>query len=344
MKKLYVYPCLLATLVMPVFAGISVTSPTNGAQVQSSVHYVATAQSPACAKGVAAIGIFTAPYKLAYSTPGAKLDTYLTLSAGTYNTVIQEWDNCGWSASVPITITVGSGGTPSGGTAGVFSNLQSSPWWNGYVLLRTSGYNICLTCTPSGPLATWSTQQGIKSPALSSGGSMKFNIGGTFGYSDILWNVKFTKHLADEKSVPNFHNFTYDVWFFGTNLELSEALEFDINQFINGKSFIWGHECRIAGGHEWDTWDNRGFWVKSGIGCHPVSNVWNHLIIKVQRTWDNRLLFQSINLNGNVSTLNRYDNPTPTTWYGMTINYQMDGNSLQQAYSVYLDKVNFSYY
>src|SRR5438876_8264388 len=142
MKKLYVYFFLLVTLAMPAFAGISVTSPTNGAQVQSSVHYVATAQSPACAKGVAAIGIYTAPYKLAYSVTGSKLDTYLTLSAGTYYTVVQEWDNCGWSASVPITVTVGSGGTPSGTTAGVFSNLQSSTWWNGYALLPTS-YNIC---------------------------------------------------------------------------------------------------------------------------------------------------------------------------------------------------------
>src|SRR5256884_9120714 len=138
MKKLYVYLCLLATLAMPAFAGISVTSPTNGAQVQSSVHYVATAQSPACAKGVAAIGIFTAPYKLAYSVPGSKLDTYLTLSPGTYNTVIQEWDNCGWSASVPITITVGSGTVGSGATAGGFFNFPTKTVWEGYALLPRS--------------------------------------------------------------------------------------------------------------------------------------------------------------------------------------------------------------
>ncbi len=345
MKKLYVYLFLLATLAMPAFAGISVTSPTNGAQVQSSVHYVATAQSPACAKGVASIGIFTAPYKLAYSVTGSKLDTYLTLSPGTYNTVIQEWDNCGWSASVPITITVGSGGTVgSGATAGVFSNLQSKAWWNGYALLPTS-YNICASCTPSGPLATWSTQQGNKTYALSSGGSMKFSLGGTMPFADILWNVKFTKYLPDPKAVPNFHNFTYDVWFFGTNLEISQALEFDINQFINGKSFIWGHECRIASGHEWDTWDNvHMHWVKSGIPCHPVSNAWNHLVIQAQRTSNNQLIFKSITLNGKFSALNRYDNPTPTTWYGMTINYQMDGNYKQQPYSVYLDNLNFSYY
>jgi len=173
---------------------------------------------------------------------------------------------------------------------------------------------------------------------------MKFDIGGTMPFADILWNVKFTKYLPDQKMVPTLSNFIYDVYFYGTNLESSQALEFDINQFFNGMSFIWGHECRIASGHEWDTWDNvHMHWVKSGIPCNPVSNAWNHLVIQVQRTSDNRLLFKSITLNGKTNTLNRYDNPSPTTWYGLTINYQMDGNSKQQPYSVYLDKLNFTY-
>jgi len=335
------YVCLFATLATSAFAGVTVTSPSNGAQVSSPVHFVATAQSPDCSKGVAAMGIYTAPYQLAYTVNGSKLDTYLTLSAGTYNTVVQEWDNCGWSASTPITITVTGGG---GGGGGTFSNLQSSSWWNGYALLPPS-YNICDTCLPGGPLATWATTQGIKSPALSSGGSMKFDIGGTMPFADILWNVKFTTHLPDQSKVPTFTSFTYDVWFYGTNLETSQALEFDINQFFSGMSFIWGHECRIAGGHEWDTWDNINMhWVKSGIACNPVSNSWNHLTIQAQRTSDNRLLFKSITLNGKVSTLNRYDSPSPTTWYGMTINYQMDGNYKQSPYSVYLDNLNFTYY
>jgi len=255
--------------------------------------------------------------------------------------------NCGAGlAAQPKSDFTAGGSDPSGsGTSNgtTFSDLQQSTWWNGYALLPSS-YNICDTCTPAGPLATWATSQGIKSPALSSSGSMKFDIGGTMPFADILWNVKFTKYLPDQKMVPTLSNFTYDVYFYGSNLETSQALEFDINQFFNGMSFIWGHECRIASGHEWDTWDNvHMHWVKSGIPCNPVSNAWNHLVIQVQRTSDNRLLFKSITLNGKTYTLNRYDNPSSTTWYGLTINYQMDGNSQQQPYSVYLDKLNFTY-
>jgi len=57
------------------------------------------------------MGIYTAPSVLAYTVSGASLNTYLPLSAGTYNTVVQEWDKCG-STKTPVTVTV-SGGTSS---------------------------------------------------------------------------------------------------------------------------------------------------------------------------------------------------------------------------------------
>src|SRR2546430_17257074 len=108
MKKLHL--CLFATLATSAFAGISVTSPSSGAQVQSPVHFVASAQSPNCPNGVASMGIYTAPYQLPYSATGSNLDTYLTLGAGTYNAVIQEWNNCGGAAPAPITTTGGAWG------------------------------------------------------------------------------------------------------------------------------------------------------------------------------------------------------------------------------------------
>jgi hypothetical protein len=168
----------------------------------------------------------------------------------------------------------------------------------------------------------------------------------------VLWN----NHLIGDFSsrglpdfghtiVPNVHNFTYDVYFYATNISVSQALEFDINQFSNGQSFIWGHECRIAGGNEWDIWDNPGQkWIPTGIPCNPVNNAWNHLVIQVQRTSANHLLFQSITLNGHTTTLNYDEVPTPTTWYGITINYQQDGNYKQQPYSIWLDRLTFTYW
>jgi hypothetical protein len=328
-------------------SGVRVSAPANMSSVSSPVNFVATAIT-SCAKGVSAMGIYTAPGVLAYHAKGSNLNANLSLASGTYSTVVQEWDNCGGTAKTPVTITVGSGPTPGSNT---FTNLHQRGGWNGYALLPTS-YAICTSCSPTGPQATWSRWTGITSPSVS-GNATQHNIGGQTQYADILWN----NHLIGDFSsqglpdynhaiVPNVHNFVYDVYFFANNISLSQALEFDINQFFNGMGFIWGHECRIAGGHQWDIWDNvNQHWIATGIPCNPINNAWNHLVIKVQRTSSDQLLFQSITLNGSTATLNHLENHgNGHNWFGITVNYQQDGNVHQQPYSVWLDKFNFSYW
>jgi major membrane immunogen (membrane-anchored lipoprotein) len=326
---------------------VQVAAPANNSNVAPSVQFVASATT-ACKAGVAAMGIYPAPGVLAYKVNGSSLNTVLTLAAGTYHTVVQEWDNCGGTATAPVAITVGSGGPA--GSSGQFANLHQKAGWTGYALLPPL-YNICSFCQPSGPQTTWAMIKGVSSPALS-GSSSRMDVGGQTLYSDVLWN----NHLIGDFSsqglpdtnrsiVPNVHNFTYDVYFYATDIGASQALEFDINQFVNGQSFIWGHECRIGGGNEWDIWDNPGQkWHPTGIPCNPINNSWNHLVIQAQRTSDNHLLFKSITLNGQTANLNYYESPTPTNWYGITVNYQQDGNYKQQPYSIWLDRLMFSYW
>jgi hypothetical protein len=231
------------------------------------------------------------------------------------------------------------------------SNLHQAGGWASFALLP-KGYQICQNCQPTGPEASWLMVQGIDTPS-NSGNAARFDIGGQTHFADILWNNHLIGSLSSQgvkdpsgTLVPSLHDFTYDVYFYGTNLSTSQALEFDINQFFNQEGFIWGHECRIAGGHEWDTWDNvNKHWVKTGVPCNPVDNSWNHLILQVHRTSDDQLLFGSITLNGVTSDLNitRPHGTAPASWHGVTINYQMDGNSTQQPYSIYLDQLNFTY-
>ena len=104
--------------------------------------------------------------------------------------------------------------------------------------------------------------------------------------------------------------------------------------YFNGLSLIWGQQCRVAGGNTWDIWDNiNAKWASTGIPCHPVNNAWNHVTIQMQRESDNWLLFQSITLNGVTSSVNRYyqASTAPSSWWGITVNYQMDGNYQQKA-------------
>ena len=329
------------TITVKAGTGVYVTSPANNTTVSSPTSFVATATST-CSLGVASMGIYTAPNQLAYVANGASLNTSLSLSPGTYNATVEEWDRCGGAATTPVKITVTSGQT--------FWNLHRSGGWNGYAQ-QPPNYSDCVGCVPSGPGTTWAMYQGIKSPALS-GNSTQFNIGGTMDYSDVLWNNHLIGDLSSQglpdsnhTLVPTLHNFTYDVWFYSTNIGSAQAIEFDINQFFNGMGFTWGHECRIDGGNEWDVWDNTNDkWVPTGISCYPLQNAWNHVTIQVQRTTDNHLLYQSITLNGQTHTLNwTYSPYSAPGWWGITINYQMDGNYQQSPYTVYLDELNFTY-
>lgn len=341
--KLDTFVCLCA-FALPAMAGVTVTNPTNGASVGASVNFVATATS-SCSKGVSAMGIYTAPGALAYVVNGATLNKSINLASGTQYPVVQEWDNCGSSTKTQLTLHVGS----SSGSGKTFNDLQSQKGWTGYALLPPS-FGICTSCTSTGSKTSWSWVQNVSSPSMDSKSTKSSYGGGTVQWGDILWN----NHLIGDFSsqglpdfnktlVPSLHSFTYDVYFWIGNTSDSQALEFDINQFVNGKSYIWGHECRIDGGHEWDTWSNPGqHWVASGVPCNPKSNAWNHLILQVQRTSDGHLLFHSITLNGNMATLDRYDTPTPTTWYGITVNYQIDGDKYKTPYNVYVDKLTFS--
>ena len=130
---------------------VTVTLPTNNSTVPSQVHYVATASSPQCAKGIAAMRIYSAPSVGAYTVNSNSLDTNITLSPGTYNTVVQAWDNCGGVGKTPVTIIVKvtsvGGGQPA---KFLYSTDYVSGKVYGYVINPTTG-----ALTPNGQNPPW---------------------------------------------------------------------------------------------------------------------------------------------------------------------------------------------
>jgi 6-phosphogluconolactonase (cycloisomerase 2 family) len=84
---------------------ITVASPKAGT-VGTPTYFDATASTSTCAAGISAVRIYTAPGVAAFTTNSPHLETFLKLKPGTYNTVIQAWDNCGTTNRFPITIAV----------------------------------------------------------------------------------------------------------------------------------------------------------------------------------------------------------------------------------------------
>jgi len=320
--------------------GVWVTSPANNSTVPSPVQYTASASTSTCAKGVASMGVYV-NNQLVKVSSGHTLNAQIFLTPGTFNTVVEEWDYCGGAHFTPVKINV---------AGKLLSNIQASHGWVGYGEFPPL-YDICTSC---GSGILYSMSQGIASPSMS-GKAAKFNIlSGTTPFADVLWTNPLigdfsTQGLPDPNHtlVKSLHHFTYDAYFYGANLEISQVLEFDVSQYFGGLSFIWGQQCRIQGGHEWDIWDNvKAKWVPTGVACHPVSKAWNHLTIVGQRTPDNQLLFESISLNGVTAQLNKYYPPStvPAGWNGITVNFQQDGNSIMTPYTTYLDNFKFIYW
>jgi len=213
------------TLATASFAGVTVSSPAAGSTAGSPVHFVASATS---ANPVTAMRIYVDNISV-YLISASKLDTSVTMSAGTHSVVVQAWDSTGAVFKTPLSLTV-SGATPTPSptpiptptptafpappsTAVVKANIDQMTGW--------ASCTVCAGANAAGPVATYSMVENQASPSLD-GASAQFSITGTTTYSDALW----WKQLGAADSATHLK---YDVAFYITNPGVSQALEFDNN-------------------------------------------------------------------------------------------------------------------
>jgi len=327
------------TLATAAFAGVTVSSPTAGSTSGSPVHFVASATS---ANPVTAMRIYVDNISV-YLVSASKLDTLVTMSAGSHFVVVQAWDSTGAVFKAPLTLSVsGSSPAPSPSptptpvaalpappsTAVVKSNIDQMTGW--------ASCTVCAGANAAGPVATYSMVENQASPSLD-GASAKFSISGTTPYSDALW----WKQLGAADSATHLK---YDVAFYITNPGVSQALEFDNNQSNGVFKFIYGTQCNIKGNH-WDVWGNAaGNWISTGIPCAPpTAFVWHHLTWEFQRTSTN-VIFVGFTYDGVTHYVNRSYPARSSTVHEMNVAFQMDGDSAMHAYSTWLDKVTLTYW
>lgn len=195
--------------------------------------------------------------------------------------------------------------------------------------------------------------QNVATPSLS-GNATQFNIGGTTPYADVLFTNPVigqfsTQGLPDKDHtlLPTLHNFIYSADFYVSDAAVTQVLEFDISMYFDGVSMIWGNQCNHLGDKTWDITDNvTGKWVTTGFACPLIDRGWNHVVIQVQRESDNTLLYQSFTLNGVTTPLNITSKPgtVPQSWWGITLNYQMDGDAHESANTTYVDNLSLTYW
>lgn len=318
-------------------SGVNVASPANGSNVGTPAIYVASATT-ACDKGISAMGIYV-NHELVYKVDGSTLATPITMGRGPQSTVVQAWDNCGGIATTPIDVNV---------TGTVLKNVHTAPGWNQWGQLPPI-YDIC-----DAPCAgvNWSMTQNQQAQSLS-GNATQFYLGGTTPYSDVLFSNPVIGHgnkqgLTDDDHtlLPKLHDFLYDTDVYISNWAVTQVLEFDLNMYAGGVGMEWGTECNHLNGNVWDYWNNvEARWVPTSIPC-TLKDGWNHVTLQAHREANNDLLYQSITVNGVVYPLNITVAPksVPADWWGMTVNYQMDGNYKMDGYTTSLDNFHFTYW
>ena len=272
-------------------AGVTVSSPSGG-NSGSPIHVVASAQAPA---GIVAMHIYLDDNDV-FQTGAGSLDTNVNAGSGNHNLVVQAWDNNGTVYKQAVSVSV------TAGTATTQSATQTAPSGNGYFDIdQLPSWDSCNSCAGAGgvgPQISYSMSAGVNSPSID-GQSAQFWLGGGFPYAGALWWKELTPQ-------PGASHFTYDLYFYYQNADAPQALEFDVNQVVNGGKYIFGTECNMKETGTWRVWDTtNAHWVSTGIPCNASANNWNHMTWQLQRNGDGSYTFVSITLNGVQQSVNQ---------------------------------------
>jgi hypothetical protein len=272
-----------------------------------------------------------------YSTGGAKVDTYVNAGSGNHNLVVQAWDNNGTVYKQPVQVSV-SGTTTATAQS---TTSQPAPSGNGYYDIdQMGGWESCNSCAGPGgvgPQVSYSQSQWRSSPSMD-GQSSQFWLGGGYPYSGALWWKQLTPQ-------PGASHFSYDLYFYYENGGAPQALEFDVNQAVNGHKYIFGTECNLKETGTWRVWDTTAaHWVNTGASCQPSTYTWNHLTEESQRNSDGSYTFVAITLNGVKHYINYTYWPYSQGGNELNVAFQMDSNYAGADYSVWVDKIALNYW
>ncbi len=322
-----------AALIGSCFASVNVSKPTNNSTVTSPAQFIASA-TPNHGSPITAIQVYS-DNNLIYQHNSSSINTTLALAAGHHNIVIQAWDSVGGYQKANLGVTINGGGGNDGPPGPPPGGGQT--FWN---INQMGGWENCDTCAGPGghgPHVPHSLTQHVSNPSTD-GQAGQFWIGGSRPYSAALW----WKQLG---ATPSAAHFTYDLYFYVNDANAPQALEFDVNQSVNGHKYIFGHECNARGTGQWDVWDTKhSHWVPTGVACHaPAPYQWHHLILAMERT-GSQTHFISVTLDGHTSYFNKYFDTFSVGAQELNAAVQLDTNFQSKNFSLWTDKINLNYW
>jgi hypothetical protein len=321
-------------------SGVFLKSPIPNSTISGGTRVQATAYSPG---NITAMHVYDNG-KLLKQYSSASIDETFNLASGSHYLVVQAWDTRGNVFVYPVQVSVGTGTSappppPPPTTDAPPVSIPSTAIQKKDIDQMT-GWEHCDACAGAGgagPQTPYSMTQFISSPSLD-GKSATFWLGGTTPYANALW----WKQLGGNDGV---NHFVYDLYFYLNDPSVSQALEFDVNHSVGNLKYIYGTECNIANPSiGWRIWDTRNAkWMSTGASCSVKAKTWNRLTWEFERV-GNQTHFIAVTLNGYRQVIDKYYYAQGSGVHEVNVAFQMDGNSRQDNYQVWLDKVSLYYW
>jgi hypothetical protein len=321
--------------------GITITSPSNGADVSSGFTLAANAKT-CSSQAVTAMGYSLDSSSSTSTFNGTSFSADVSASAGAHTVHVKSWGNKGAGCSAEVAVTVsgeggGGGDTPVSNVipsnAKSVSSIQVIGSWKAVNDTGASG-------SSSGKMYL------VKSPAIS-GNAREF----VTKYSN-AGGERYEVSFGDDDTSTNFF---YDAYVY-VNSSVSDVanIEMDMNQTMpNGQTVTFGFQCDGYSG-TWDYTKNAGSpskpkdtWVHSSQKCNPRSwskNTWHHVQVYYSRNGSGVVTYHDVWLDNKEQTINATVPSAFALGWGRTLltNFQVDGLGKSGSSTVYVDKITVS--
>jgi hypothetical protein len=326
-------------------AGITVTSPANGATLSSPI--TVQAHNTGC-DGKAPVSFDYSIDNNATLFPGSVSDidaTGVAIGSGTHTIHFKSWLNGG--AICPVvssTFTISGSSSSGGGTTSTGSSSGGTLPSNAVASANLDG------------LGSWATVHDTGTPGSSSG-SMVYPAK-TPSYDDAReFYTTYSSgggqrfHVSFDNNATSM-NFALDTYVYVTDPTKLQNLELDLNQVTSdGKTIMFNTQCSSDS----KTWEytvitnGSDHWTPSNVPCNTLTwapNTWHHIQIGYHRDNSGNVTHDWVNFDGTHSVFSNTTKPASESlgWAKGTLltNVQVDGLSKGSgSITVYVHKMTF---
>ena len=329
-RKFAIFSSFGFVLAIPAFAGISISSPTAGATVQSPFQLSAIS-SNCSSQSIASMSYWLDSSTEATEVTGAALDTTVVAPTGAHIVHVQATGEGGSTCVGEVAVTVFSPSSASSLVPSNAASISSIQTLRGWIAQHDTG----------GKGSSSGSTSLVGAPSLS-GSARKFVT--KFGDGG---DERFSVSFADDQTDTNF---LYDAWvYFDKSSTAIGNLEMDVNQVMpNGQNAIFAFQCAGYDG-VWEYTQNTGtpekgvvHWTRSTQPCNPRTwtvGVWHHVQISYSRTDTGVVTYQSAWLDGVEQVINATVPSAFALGWGPVLQtqFQVDGYGKSGTTTVYLD-------